>query len=39
MRKKLIWLMAVVVLAVISARERGGNQAPACLGKPFVPNS
>jgi general nucleoside transport system permease protein len=33
------YLMAVVVLAVISARERGGSNAPACLGKPFLPTS
>jgi len=32
------YLMAVVVLAVISARDRGGSYAPACLGRPFVPN-
>jgi simple sugar transport system permease protein len=30
------YLMAVVALAVMSARSRGGSQAPACLGKPFV---
>ena len=33
------YLMAVVVLAVISSRERGGSDAPACLGKPFLPAS
>ena len=31
------YLMTVVVLAVISARERIGSNAPACLGKPFLP--
>ena len=31
------YLMAILVLAVISARERTGGQAPACLGKPFMP--
>lgn len=30
------YLMAVVVLAAISARKAGGR-APACLGKPFAP--
>ena len=33
------YLMAIVVLAVISWREKGGSQAPACLGKPFMPTS
>ena len=33
------YVMAVVVLAVISSRERGGSEAPACLGKPFLPTS
>ena len=33
------YLMAVIVLAIISARERGGSDAPACLGKPFLPAS
>ena len=32
------YLMAVFVLAVISARERTGSEAPACLGKPFMPS-
>ncbi len=32
------YLMAIIVLAVISARERTGSQAPACLGKPFMPS-
>lgn len=31
------YLMTVVVLAVISARDRVGSSAPACLGKPFLP--
>lgn len=31
------YLMAVVVLTIISARDRGGNAAPACLGRPFLP--
>lgn len=31
------YLMTVVVLAVISARERIGSNAPACLGRPFLP--
>ena len=30
------YLMAIIVLAVISARERTGSEAPACLGKPFM---
>ena len=33
------YLMAIVVLAVISFRDRTGSEAPACLGKPFMPNS
>lgn len=33
------YLMAVVVLALMSARERGGSEAPACLGKPYLPNA
>lgn len=32
------YLMAIIVLAVISARERTGSNAPACLGKPFMPS-
>ncbi len=32
------YLMAIIVLAVISARERTGSEAPACLGKPFMPS-
>ena len=31
------YLMTVVVLALISMRDRVGLNAPACLGKPFVP--
>jgi len=33
------YLMAVAVLAVISARGVAGSEAPACLGRPFLPNS
>ena len=33
------YLMAVIVLAFMSARSRGGSQAPACLGKPFIPDA
>jgi len=33
------YLMAVLVLAVMSARARGGSEAPACLGKPFIPDA
>ena len=33
------YLMAIIVLAVMSARTRGGSQAPACLGKPFIPDA
>ena len=33
------YLMAIIVLAVISARERTGSEAPACLGKPFMPTA
>ncbi len=33
------YLMAVIVLAVMSARGRGGAEAPACLGKPFIPDA
>ncbi len=32
------YLMAIIVWAVISARERTGSNAPACLGKPFMPS-
>jgi general nucleoside transport system permease protein len=31
------YLMTVVVLALISSRDRIGSNAPACLGKPFLP--
>lgn len=33
------YIMAIVVLAVISFRDRTGSEAPACLGKPFHPNT
>jgi general nucleoside transport system permease protein len=33
------YVMAVVVLAIISARGVAGSEAPACLGRPFLPNS
>jgi ABC-type uncharacterized transport system permease subunit len=33
------YLMAIIVLAVMSARNRGGSQSPACLGKPFRPDA
>lgn len=33
------YIMAVVVVALISSRERGGADAPACLGKTFIPNA
>lgn len=33
------YLMTVVVLAIISARPSGGGNAPACLGKPFLPTN
>jgi simple sugar transport system permease protein len=33
------YLMAVIVLAVMSARTRAGSEAPACLGKPFIPDT
>jgi simple sugar transport system permease protein len=33
------YLMAVAVLAVISARGVAGSEAPACLGRPFLPNA
>ena len=33
------YLMAIIVLAAISARGRGGSEAPACLGKPFIPDA
>ncbi|MEO6015295.1 MAG: ABC transporter permease [Devosia sp.] len=33
------YAMTVVVLAIISSRESGGGNAPACLGKPFLPTN
>ena len=30
------YLMAIIVLAIMSARESGGAEAPACLGKPYM---
>ncbi len=33
------YLMTIVVLAIISSREWGGGNAPACLGKPFLPSN
>jgi general nucleoside transport system permease protein len=33
------YLMAVAVLALISARGVAGSEAPACLGRPFLPNA
>jgi general nucleoside transport system permease protein len=33
------YIMAVVVLAVISARGVAGSEAPACLGRPFMPSN
>jgi simple sugar transport system permease protein len=33
------YLMAILVLAAMSARARGGSEAPACLGKPFIPDA
>ena len=33
------YMMAVLVLAAMSARARGGSEAPACLGKPFIPDA
>lgn len=33
------YLMAIIVLAVMSARESGGAEAPACLGKPYMPDA
>lgn len=33
------YLMTVVVLALISSRESIGSNAPACLGKPFLPTT
>lgn len=33
------YIMTVVVLAIISSRESTGSNAPACLGRPFVPSN
>jgi simple sugar transport system permease protein len=33
------YVMTVVVLTIISSRETGGGNAPACLGKPFLPTA
>jgi len=33
------YIMAVAVLAVMSARDVTGSEAPACLGRPFLPSS
>jgi len=33
------YLMAILVLAAMSARSRSGSEAPACLGKPFIPDA
>jgi ABC-type uncharacterized transport system permease subunit len=33
------YIMAVAVLAVMSARDVTGSEAPACLGRHFMPNS
>jgi simple sugar transport system permease protein len=33
------YLMAVAVLAIISARDVNRSDAPACLGRPFLPSS
>jgi simple sugar transport system permease protein len=33
------YIMAVLVLAVISARGVVGSEAPACLGRPFMPSN
>ena len=33
------YVMAVAVLAFMSARDVAGSEAPACLGRPFMPNS
>ncbi|HVW91319.1 MAG TPA: ABC transporter permease [Devosia sp.] len=33
------YLATVVVLAVISVSKRAGGNAPACLGKPFIPSA
>jgi general nucleoside transport system permease protein len=33
------YIAAIIALAVISAREVAGSEAPACLGRPFLPNA
>ena len=33
------YLATVVVLAIISVSKQGGGNAPACLGKPFIPSA
>jgi general nucleoside transport system permease protein len=33
------YIMAVAVLAFMSARDVTGSEAPACLGRPFLPSS
>jgi simple sugar transport system permease protein len=33
------YLATVAALALISANRRGGGNAPACLGKPFIPST
>jgi simple sugar transport system permease protein len=33
------YLMTVVALTIISARGTQGANAPACLGKPFLPST
>jgi simple sugar transport system permease protein len=33
------YIATVVVLAIISASKQAGGNAPACLGKPFVPSA
>jgi general nucleoside transport system permease protein len=33
------YIMAIVVLALIAARDASRSEAPACLGRPFLPSS
>lgn len=33
------YLMTIVALSIISMRENSGGNAPACLGKPFLPST
>ncbi len=33
------YLMTIIALAIISKRESAGGNAPACLGKPFLPST